>query len=510
MNRLVIVEDEPYMADFLENYIDWDKINIKVEAVLDNGIDGLDAIKELCPDIVITDIKMPQMDGLTMIKNIIREGIESKIVILSSYSEFHMVKEAFKLGISDYILKSEIDEETLTRVLVKLINSISFQRKKLDEEKNLQYKRDRIKAFVLGIEKISDCGINLRIKEKNLSVAVIKILDYATVLKDDWNMESELLKYGLMNVMEELLENEQVGEVAQMKDDEFLLVISDANEKNSEKRTQSIAESLCRNIETVFGFTVCSGWCGFEDSGQELKKLYDKARCAVDYTFVYGRNVPLNYRNIENKFRNYRKVNLEEMILTFSSAIAKYDFESAAGIIDKCMNIDAFDGQLGELCEFCDMCCLEINKIQKELMFENTIRSEYKKIMSVGTLIELKIFIRQELLKLSKTANENVALIPRVKQYIDENYYKKISLESISEKFNVGYQKLSREFKKKTGVGLKKYLTEVRMKEAMGLIENSEYMLYEIAEMVGYANYENFSRIFYSYFKKWPKEIERP
>lgn len=97
--------------------------------MLDNGIDGLDAIKESCPDIVITDIKMPQMDGLTMIKNIIREGIESKIVILSSYSEFHMVKEAFKLGISDYILKSEIDEETLTRVLVKLINSISFQRK---------------------------------------------------------------------------------------------------------------------------------------------------------------------------------------------------------------------------------------------------------------------------------------------------------------------------------------------------------------------------------------------
>lgn len=143
-------------------------------------------------------------------------------------------------------------------------------------------------------------------------------------------------------------------------------------------------------------------------------------------------------------------------------------------------------------------------------MFENTIRSEYKKIMSVGTLNELKIFIRQELLKLSKTANENVALIPRVKKYIDENYYKKISLESISEKFNVGYQKLSREFKKKTGVDLKKYLTEVRMKEAMRLIENSEYMLYEIAEMVGYANYENFSRIFYSYFKKWTKEIERP
>ena len=143
-------------------------------------------------------------------------------------------------------------------------------------------------------------------------------------------------------------------------------------------------------------------------------------------------------------------------------------------------------------------------------MFENTIRSKYKKIMSVGTLNELKSLIKQELYKLSEVENENVALIPRVKKYIDDNYYKKISLEYISEKFNVGYQKLSREFKRKTGVGLKKYIIEVRMNEAMRLIVSSEYMLYEIAEMVGYANYENFSRVFYAYFKKWPKEIERP
>ena len=133
MIRLVIVEDEPYMADYLTNYIDWNKINIKVEAVSDNGTDGLAAIRELCPDIVITDIKMPQMDGLTMIKNIISEGIDCKIVILSSYSEFHIVKEAFKLGITDYILKAELDEETINRVFVKLINSIAFEKKNLDE-----------------------------------------------------------------------------------------------------------------------------------------------------------------------------------------------------------------------------------------------------------------------------------------------------------------------------------------------------------------------------------------
>lgn len=508
MIRLVIVEDEPYMADYLTNYIDWSKINIKIEAVSDNGADGLAVIRELCPDIVITDIKMPQMDGLTMIKNIISEGIDCKIVILSSYSEFHIVKEAFKLGITDYILKAELDEETINRVFVKLINSIAFEKKNLDEAKRMKYKRDRIKAFIVGTEKISDCDISLRIKEKNLSVAVIKLLDYATVLKDDWNMEDELLKYGLLNVMEELLENEHTGEVTLMKEDEFAVIISDAKESNSDKRTREIVKSMCRNIENVFGFSACSGWCGFEDSGRELKKLYDNAKCAVDYTFVYGHGEPLNYNDIKNKTAN--KVNVEELILSFSSVINKYDINTAVTLIDDCMNADVFAGQLGELHEFCDMCCLEINKMQKQLMFENTIRSKYKKIMSIGTLNELKSLIKQELYKLSEVENENVALIPRVKKYIDDNYYKKISLEYISEKFNVGYQKLSREFKRKTGVGLKKYIIEVRMNEAMRLIVSSEYMLYEIAEMVGYANYENFSRVFYAYFKKWPKEIERP
>ena len=510
MIRLVIIEDEPYMADYLTNYIDWKKNNIEVEAVSDNGVDGLAVIRELRPDIVITDIKMPKMDGITMIKNVISEGIDCKFVILSSYSEFHIVKEAFKLGISDYILKAELDEEAINRVFVKLINSIEFEKKSLDETKRISYKMDRVKAYIIGTEKMSDCDVILRIREQNLSVVVIKLLDYTTVLQEDWNMENELLKYGLLNVMEELLENEHTGEVTLMGEDEFVVIISDTAEKNSKERTQSIAKSICRNIETVFGFSACSGWCGFEDSGQALKKLYDNARCAVDYTFIYGRKEPLNYHDIEKNLQISSKVNVEELILSFSSAVNKYDINAASELIDEYMREEVFSGQYGELCEFCDMCCLEINKMQKQLMLENTIRKEYKKIMSTGTLEELKRLIKRELSELSEIENENVALIPRVKKYIDDNYFKKISLEYISEKFNVGYQKLNREFKRKTGVGLKKYIIEVRMNEAMRLITSSEYMLYEIAEMVGYANYENFSRVFYSYFKKWPKEIERP
>lgn len=505
MKRLIIVEDEPYMADFLGSYIDWSKKNIRVEAILDNGLDGLKAIRELRPDIVITDIRMPQMDGITMIKSIIREGIDSKIIILSSHSEFHLVKEVFKLGIADYILKAELDEETLIKAVDKVINNISFQNKKSGEMKDLLYKKDRIKAFVFGTEKISECKLDLRITEKNLSVLVIRLLDYETVLKEEWNMEGELLKFGLMNVLEEMLELEGAGEFVQIKNDEFMVLLSEVDEK----RTEEIAKRICQNAENIFGLTACCGYSGFEDESGRLNRLYNNAKCAADYTFIYGRKNALNYRDIEQRIADSQKINIEELILLFSNAIEKYDFEAAAEVIDKHMTAEAFTGQLNDLYEFYDMCCLEINKIYNQLSFKSSMRKEYKKIISVGTLRELSGFICNELLNLSELNNESVALIPRVKKYIDENYFKRISLESISEKFGVGYQKLSREFKKKTNKSLKKYLVEVRMNEAMKLITTSEYMLYEIAEMVGYANYENFSRMFYSHFKKWPSEIER-
>lgn len=510
MKSLVIVEDEPYMADFLINYIDWGRISIRVEGVADNGRDGLELIRKFRPDIVITDIKMPGTDGLTMIKSMKRDGIGSKIVILSSHSEFHMVKEAFTLGVSDYILKTELDEETLTRVMVKLINSISFGEKNSVTAKDLQYKRDKVKAFVFGTEKMSECNLRLRICEKGLSAAVIRLLDYEAVLKAEWNMESELLRYGLMNVLEELLDNESSGEIFQTKNDELVMLISDTDEKNSDEKTAAAVQRVCKSIESVFGFATCAGFSGFTNSSQELKGLFKSASLAADFTFVYGRSEPLSYGRIRTRLAEPGKINTNEAIAVFSSALERYDFDAAARAAEEYMRGEPFGGRLDDLYEFCDMLCLEISRLQKQLLFDKTIRSGYKKIIRTGTLDELRGYIKEELQRLSEEANENVALVPRVKRYIDENYFKKISLESIADSFGVGYQKLSREFKKKTGKSLKKYLTEIRMNEAMRLIESSEYMLYEIAEMVGYANYENFSRMFYNYFKKWPKEIERP
>ena len=129
--------------------------------------------------------------------------------------------------------------------------------------------------------------------------------------------------------------------------------------------------------------------------------------------------------------------------------------------------------------------------------------------MDSGTLAELIQYLREMLTELRDASGDDGALVPKVRKYIEDNYHKNISMESVARIFGVGYQKLSREFSKKTNESFKKYLIKVRMENAMDMILHTEYLLYEIAQMVGYANYENFSRMFYSYFKIWPKDIER-
>lgn len=100
-------------------------------------------------------------------------------------------------------------------------------------------------------------------------------------------------------------------------------------------------------------------------------------------------------------------------------------------------------------------------------------------------------------------------IIFKIQKYVKKNFSKNITLESIASEFDIDYKKLSRRFLKQTGISLKKYIIEVRMQEAMHLITQTDYFLHEIANMVGYSNYESFSRSFYNYFGKWPKAVSR-
>ena len=123
MYKLMIVDDEQSIRRGIANGIPWNEWGFEVTAQASNGVEALEMIKQSKPDVVLSDIRMPEMDGVELMKRLNSEYPEIKIIILSGYSDFEYLNTAIKNNITEYLLKpTDIDEfeETFKRLKKKI------------------------------------------------------------------------------------------------------------------------------------------------------------------------------------------------------------------------------------------------------------------------------------------------------------------------------------------------------------------------------------------------------
>ena len=119
MYKVLIVDDEPIVREGLEFIIDWQDFGFTIVDKAENGRMGLEKINALDPDLVITDVRMPGIDGIEMIRKVRKEGIKTRFIILSGYSDFTYAKDALSLNVVSYLLKP-IEEAELIEELLKI------------------------------------------------------------------------------------------------------------------------------------------------------------------------------------------------------------------------------------------------------------------------------------------------------------------------------------------------------------------------------------------------------
>lgn len=122
MFTVVIVDDEPLLRLAVTSGIDWEAMGCRVVGEASNGEEAVEMIRHFDPDLVITDILMPVINGIGLIKKMKEEGIKSKIIVLSSHDDFKFVRESLLLGASDYLLKSDINQDTLAEIVLNTLN----------------------------------------------------------------------------------------------------------------------------------------------------------------------------------------------------------------------------------------------------------------------------------------------------------------------------------------------------------------------------------------------------
>lgn len=544
LKNVLIVDDNEMVIEALSKIIDWGKYNFNLVGKAYNGVGALEISRKHNVDILITDIKMPEMDGLELIKIISREQTEIKIVVLSSYNEFSLVREAFKLGASEYMLKTELDPRFLVDLLIKLSEEQDEKKRQIESVKELSnkvqkylnyskvtdtelyengiYIKDRLlNDLVRGyttLEHIlgqSPDYLKLRLSEGFYSIMYISIDNYRLILEEVWQRDEKLLFFAIYNIIDEALERYGTGDAFFISQGDFCILFS-FDKLKSEEELKNFTSKIFNEISTCLkGFlklNISAGASYQEKGAVTLTGLYAQANQACQLRVIQGKgSLIFDGKNMKTKIKNDLKPGerleyLKNILASLNPTVISKGIETII-IMPSSVTVADFD-EIIHLYQKYSMILfdfIEQNNIEKSC--KEQIDKFDKYIYSMDSVTEMNKWLKATIEAIARGLATGNSLIRKVKKYIDEHFSEELSLQSVADHAGVSSSYISKLIVKELGISFTEYLNNYRVERAKELIQNSNLKIYEISERVGYGSIENFSRVFKRITGKSPKEF---
>ncbi len=254
MRSVLVVDDEPLVRVALRTTVPWAKHGFACAAEAGNGEEALAVLRERRDTaLVILDLAMPRMDGLELLRRIAEEGIRPQVIVLSAHDQFPMVREAFKLGVNDYLLKSELDsgrlEELVAAAASRIEASGALPTPAADAPRAAM--RHELLSRFLAVDdpaalrpEMETWGVRIG---PVLCLGLLTIGDFELVAARYDPSSRSSLPLGVLAVVEQVLARLPLGEVVRMADDEYVLVLS-SSERHSEARIHESCRAVCEDI----------------------------------------------------------------------------------------------------------------------------------------------------------------------------------------------------------------------------------------------------------------------
>jgi two-component system response regulator YesN len=516
--RVTIVEDEYRIAVLINKLIHWEELHLQLAGIYANGREALDAIIQTPPDVLITDIKMPEMDGIELIRNIRERGIGLQIILISGFREFEYAHSALRYGVNDYLIKP-VKETELNETLKKLYNEETKQRNgagKLENEIRLSrpaLHREALHALETGKFTGSLEDFNtayaLRFRESVLRVFMVKLDPFAYSASDEgwYGMILEKIADSIHRLYGDIVREKIVGVKEEMLSVTALCDFDRSQKIIFENTTR---ELLSRLKEYLYSFNrngkdeITIGM-GNESGFENIKTSFRAADACIKARIFSGagkiiqdNDCPLQESRITvPEYLGSYRARLENSIQSFQEA-------QFSGLIDEIFKslLDTGGASAGLVYE----CAVELIR----LVFASgpkTPENEEKKekvsglVLHCGNVTALVQMLTEQLsffLRSNKELMENRTGKPirEAMTYINGHYAEKITLEDIAELLQLNPTYFSVLFKKETGRNFSACLTEVRMEKAKEMLRTTNFTMERIAENAGYADTRHFSRIF--------------
>lgn len=503
MIKVVIVEDEPLMNRYIVDSVNWEELGMDLAGVFYNGKAAYDFIKDNDIDILVTDIQMPLMDGLVLISKVTELKPDLSIIVLSNYDEFDIVKNAFKLGVKDYILKTDFEPETFQKMLLGITkkNSDTVKTDKLSMNMREYLLRQFFWSDVNGTTK-HDVQYNA---DDKLRVAVLKLINYDTVIRTEWGMEKELMKFGLANCIAEILDNNAFGDFFFNSYDEAVFIFKENERENPIETIKQIFSEIFSFLSEKFRI-VATGVLFDEEELPDHKEQYYMVNRMLAYSFVFGNYTLLSFKTI---IRYNDEPELSGNSERIEMDLSNMDLDALCAELKKLEDLKPAYEFISGIKDIYARIIKKLIKILKNYDLPNSIANLSGINMENTDIAELNKIIYHECSTLKETMEYSDIAIVQVQNYIKEHYSSSINLQFLAKEFLFSYTDLSRRFKKATGMSFSEFLNDIRLTEAMKLIKTTDYRCSKIASVVGYKNYESFSRAFKEKYNKAPNEIRK-
>lgn len=494
--NVVVAEDEPIILENIVTKIEQTDLNFKVVSTAMNGRDALQLIEQLKPDVLFTDIQMPAMDGLELIKQAKAIKPDIEIVIISGYNDFSYAQQGIRLGVTDYILKP-IKKDVL-------LQTITDVKKKL-EQKVGTLEKDIIEKMFYGIKPIEAPPKYLINKKFQIHLICIGNLYTFTadVLDTDyydrlWSM------IDFPNIVDRYWDESVSWWIIDDKifNQKFLVVVDDEHVANTTELMNAISSSLLDSIPV----TICTeelpvGLEEFRDTSRSL-------RTSLERNLLYCRSSLILIRNRRPADRpayNFDSVHMNSI----KTLMDQQQFDSMQSELQhlfiywETSNITQrlLEKQLVNLTtELMLIVGYEDNRIltsiEKELYEIVAMSSHYNSLFS-DVLRVLNSYLGDYIYPRKKGNDTAEELYYKLEEYIRSNMSEPITVSTLAEKFNFNSSYIIRVFKKYSGEPPMKFLTSLRINEAKRLIESQTGLDFKIiAEIIGYSEQHYFSRVF--------------
>ncbi|MBM6996615.1 response regulator [Paenibacillus sp. DXFW5] len=546
MYKLILADDEEDVREGLLSLIDWESLGYTVMETAENGKEAAELVEKHAPDVVVTDIQMPFMNGLQLSEWIREQYPATKIIILTGYEEFEYAQKAIRLGIDEYVLKPfsagelaeiltkvkmQIDEEVAAKENVQLLTE--HYRKNLPILQSL-FLSSLVSRRLQETEIHEKCEhYDLDLSGERYQVSVIRIDStavrressgsgepgnrQASVSLKDTN-DTQLQLFAIYNIAEEMVRLHS-GDRAFIHHDEVVVlsIAEPSMEDQLADRTLQLLEEIRFSVERFLKLTVTIGAGSEVEQLSELAGSYEEAVKALDYRVILGGNKVIWIEDVES--RQYVPLSMDELrekelvrCLKVGSDQELTDLleELFSALADSKASYQDFQVYLLEMLTSVIKVAKDIHVDLDKLFGEGAgflgqfikfSHAEEAKTWFLDVCMKLKHSIASD-----RQSSYN-KLVDEAKDYIMTHYGDNdISIARVCQHLHISTGYFSNIFKKETKTTFVNYLMGVRMDAAQDLLATTDLKAFEIAERVGFADPNYFSFCFRKKYGISPKE----